>query len=112
MKIINDKLLDEFRGPGRCEKCLFWFPVRYPHHIYARGFGGGSRMDVPENLVSLCSVMPGNGCHEACHARKPGFGVYDMLDLVRYRINDGRTVEQIEDYLDLLVRSPKGTVLT
>lgn len=54
-------LLRRFRRP--CEMC--GAPGGCPHHMLSRGAGGGGRLDVPLNLVSLC-----NTCHRAVHDGK------------------------------------------
>jgi hypothetical protein len=35
------------------------------HHIYSRGMGGGSRLDIGYNLIVLC-----HDCHASCQANK------------------------------------------
>lgn len=65
MKIVDEKALALFRGPGRCELCGGWASERDAHHFwYKRGLGGGSRLDVVLNLVSLdrlCHNMAESG---------------------------------------------------
>lgn len=69
MKILNEKLLEEFRAPGRCEWCGKRCRVREPHHIYARGMGGAGRLDVRINLVALGSTLAFEcTCHTDHHA--------------------------------------------
>ena len=63
MKVINEDLLDEFRQHGLCEWCKAFCSSRDPHHIFARGMGGGGRLDIQENIVSLCRT-----CHGRVHA--------------------------------------------
>lgn len=62
MIVKDDALLDEFRKRGRCEICHEWRHRLFPHHFHGRGMGGGSQMDVRENLLALCWK-----CHEDCH---------------------------------------------
>lgn len=57
MKIVNEQLLEEFRQAGKCEWCGNRCRVREPHHIHARGMGGGNRLDVRINLVALGSTL-------------------------------------------------------
>ncbi len=60
MKIVNKKLLKTFTVPGLCECCHCPCPDgRDPHHLFTRGAG---RVDIPENLVSLCRE-----CHNSFH---------------------------------------------
>src|SRR5581483_761225 len=67
--VIDENLLEEFRGPGPCEWCGRLCRLREPHHIFARGLGGSQRLDVRCNLVALgSSVRGGCRCHRAAHA--------------------------------------------
>jgi hypothetical protein len=69
MIIIDEDLLDEFRAPGPCEWCGKPCLRREPHHIFARGMGGGGRLDIRCNLVSLGSTILWEcTCHQAAHA--------------------------------------------
>jgi hypothetical protein len=71
MVIINETLLDEFRMAGRCSWCGRSGPTE-PHHLFARGFGGGSRLDIRCNLLPTCRE-----CHQNIHA-----GVVTLSDLL------------------------------
>lgn len=63
VRIVNEELLEYFRTQ-KCELCGSFMSRRITcHHVYCRGMGGGSRLDVVLNLVSLC-MDGGNGCHE------------------------------------------------
>ena len=62
MTIIDPVLLLAFRLKGRCEWCGKYGAVD-PHHLWCRGMGGGSRLDVSENLIALCRE-----CHGLVHA--------------------------------------------
>lgn len=55
----NHNLLEYFRCRP-CESCGRSAPSE-PHHIKPKGHGGGSRLDVALNLVSLCGGP--YGCH-------------------------------------------------
>lgn len=50
--VVDEQLLDSYRN-APCEICGKR-PPSEPHHIEARGLGGGNRKDVRSNLVSLC----------------------------------------------------------
>lgn len=54
MILADESLLDRFRGPGICERCERYFRSRDAAHIVTRGLGGGHRVDIPANIVSLC----------------------------------------------------------
>ena len=61
MKIINESLLQVFREKTRCEHCRKQCRQGCdPAHIFSRGAG---RVDIHENLVSLC-----RSCHTSSHA--------------------------------------------
>ena len=69
MTIVDENLLDEFRTPGPCEWCGKACERREPHHIFARGLGGGSRLDIRCNLIALGSGIHWEcACHQAAHA--------------------------------------------
>lgn len=64
------KLLKSLSGPGFCEcGCGTWCQTRDPNHILQRGAGGGSRLDIRENIVSLRREP----CHNAYHDGRPSF---------------------------------------
>lgn len=60
--IKDDAVLAEFRKAGPCEWCGLKCSRRDPHHIFARGMGGGRRLDLRTNLVGLCRP-----CHDRAH---------------------------------------------
>lgn len=64
MIVIDEKLLDTFREAKACEFCSKPTPSGCdPHHIIAKGMGGGGRVDIPDNLIALCRE-----CHISHHA--------------------------------------------
>ena len=68
MRIVDDALLQEFRAAWKCEWCNKPTPSGCdPHHLFARGMGGGGRLDVRINLISLCRE-----CHTDLHDGKIG----------------------------------------
>lgn len=60
MRVVDQSLLDSLRGRA-CE----WCKKRPgdPHHLLARGHGGGLRMDIMANLAVLCYL-----CHAFTHS--------------------------------------------
>ena len=96
MKIIDERCLDRFRGEGCCEWCGQFVQRREPHHFfYKRGMSGGSRLDVPENLIALCATFHGGNCHhraEACEIKKE-----QLLEIVAKR--EGKSGQEIVQYL-------------
>ncbi len=66
MLIVNEPLLVPHRLPGACELCGRWCVQREPHHIFAKGFGGGSRLDIPINLLGVGAAFMCN-CHGKIH---------------------------------------------
>jgi len=60
VKVIDDDARSEFNGPGLCTFCRKWAEARDCHHAFVKcGMGGGSQLDVPENLAALHRVP----CH-------------------------------------------------
>lgn len=100
MKIVNESLLDEFRNALRCEWCKK--PAKCdPHHVFAKGMGGGGRLDVRVNLVALCRV-----CHTLTHAGE--IARYDLLAIIAVR--EGMLQDKIEEEVWRLRRLKKGEV--
>ena len=63
MIVICEELLDEFRRARRCEHCLAQAKNGCdPHHVFGRGLGGCTRLDIRVNLVALCRK-----CHTLYH---------------------------------------------
>jgi hypothetical protein len=98
MIIKDEDLLDEFRGAKKCEWCRrrVGGPA-HPHHIWARGMGGGNRMDVRENLISLCL-----NCHQVVHN---GEIPRDAI-LVMVARREKVSVEEICDKIWTIQRTP------
>lgn len=67
MTILDPDLLQTMRGAGRCSWCLAWCQRLEPAHIFTRGCGGGSRIDLAVNVVPLGSAFD-CGCHVENHA--------------------------------------------
>lgn len=101
MRIVDETLLDVFRQSPRCEWCRLLTPTGCdPHHIHAKGFGGGGRLDVAINLIALCRE-----CHTLVHG---GFILRRcLLAIVAQR--EGRLQDDIEAEIMLLRRLPKGS---
>jgi hypothetical protein len=67
VKFQSEAVLERFREAGRCEWCGRWVGRAEPHHFYhKRGMGCSSQLDIPENLVSLCTF-----CHHAAENVRP-----------------------------------------
>ena len=100
MTVDDADLLDEFRRKPRCE----WCNARSrhgldPHHVFARGMGGGGRLDVRINLVSLCRT-----CHGEVHGGR--IMRRDLLAIVAAR--EGMLQDDVEREIYRLRRLPKG----
>jgi hypothetical protein len=105
IKIIDEDLLDTFRVPGTCEICGKWCRQREPHHIYGRGFGGGSRLDIRYNLLSLGHSQTFQcQCHHDIHAGK--ISREKLLRIVANR--EGCQPSDITDEINKILRTPKG----
>src|SRR5947209_1902092 len=74
MIVVNEPLLQYFRTRPMCEHCGLRKGVE-PHHVFGRGAGGGTRLDIVVNLIALCP-----GCHRAAQAyRIPQFEVISIV---------------------------------
>ena len=81
MIIKDELLLAEFRAKSHCELCKRWCPGELDaHHVFARGMGGGKRLDLRINLVSLC-----RWCHQDYHSGR--ISRHELLTLVAHREN-------------------------
>lgn len=100
MKVVDEKLLAEFRESPRCEWCNKAKPVE-PHHIFSRGAG---RLDIRWNLVALC-----RWCHSSAHSANSVNNarpkLQDLLELVARR--EGIKPEEIKPRVDRLRRQDK-----
>lgn len=110
MIVEDPKLLALFRLPGQCDLCARWSEVREPHHVVARGFGGGTRLDIPWNLLSLCPTIPGyyTGCHHEVHSGH--ITREDCRKAVIRREKLTWTPTELKEVLDHILRLPKGSV--
>ncbi len=99
MIVKDEALLDEFRSGGPCEWCKRWAEPRQPHHLFARGHGGGNRLDVRINLAALC-----HECHRAHHDGHRPLRC-DLLAVVAAR--EGLIQNEIEAEIMQLRRQPK-----
>ena len=89
MKLINETLLDRYRGRQWCWVCGKAGNCS-PHHVFARGREDAFRMDIEENIMPVCI-----DCHSAVHN-----GMYRrlyLLDLIGQRI--GMWANDLEDVL-------------
>lgn len=99
MKIKDEPLLDLFRAAGPCERCQRPQPRREPHHVRAKGMGGGSCLDVRINLIALCT---------ACHGLIQGSKRHEPRVLEIIALREGTTPQAIREEIDRLLRLPKG----
>lgn len=98
MIIVDDAMLARFREKPFCECCgSTW--MSGPHHWRSRGAG---RLDVAINLIALC-VHCHFGTHNGGAPTKD-----DLLALIALR--ERRSPENIEDELNLLLRTPGKVV--
>jgi HNH endonuclease len=101
MIVINEDILQYFRGRRRCELCDRAIPEgesAHPHHAQQRGIGGGSRLDVALNLLAACW-----DCHGDLHTRA---GKDASVEVIAYR--EGLLPEQVQEAIWRLMRRPKG----
>lgn len=98
MEILNPELLAWFRRKPQCEICRCFRPV-VPHHVYRKGMGGGGQLDVPENLLAVCSF-----CHDMIH---DGHVPYEF-QLARLAEREGFSMDEIEAKIREYRDRPKG----
>lgn len=94
--VYNRSLLDHFRQKFRCEVCGRKGAVE-PHHVYAKGMGGGAQLDIPENLIALDRF-----CHNRVHSGQIPRST--LLALIACR--QGLTVDQVLERIYSLRRLP------
>ena len=96
----DDKMLSLFRLAFSCSYCRQPTPGGTdPCHVITRGVGGGTRLDVPLNLVSLCRT-----CHNENHAgRSPTRE--ELCELVGERY--GYKSHEVLARLHRMIRAPK-----
>ena len=99
MKIIDKALLSLFGLGVWCAYCGKRAPGLDPHHLWAKGLGAGSRLDISINLIGL-----DRRCHTLVHAGKIKKAA--LLAIVAKR--EGTTPEAITDEINRLLRLPKG----
>lgn len=96
MIIKDEDLLDEFRQARRCEVCKK-ARITDPHHIFAKGVGGGGRLDIAENMLAACRK-----CHMLIHdghiKRKR------ILEIVAAR--EKKSIDDITGLVYFLLRTP------
>lgn len=104
MTVVDEDLLALFRVPGECELCGVFCQAREPHHVWARGMGAGSRLDVRVNLVALGGTFRCS-CHSWIHAGFiPKRAVVSVVAL-----REGMTVDGVISAVHRLLRAPKGS---
>lgn len=105
MRIHNEELLDCFRTPGKCEYCGKRCSRREPHHLFCKGIGGGSTLDISINLIALGASVPFPLClcHHDYHAGH--ISRFDMLAVVAAR--EKALQDDIESVVWMLKRLPK-----
>jgi hypothetical protein len=102
MIVIDEKLLKQFRTAGRCELCACWCVAREPHHVFARGIGGGTRLDVAINLLALGHKF---GCK--CHRLAQAYTIPRHAQLCAVAVREGQSVEAIVAEIYRLRREEK-----
>ena len=79
-----DLMIQMHEDTGACEFCNRTDQRLEVHHIWAKGIGGGSRMDVPINLIVVCKP-----CHDLAHkgdiSRRELFGIAAEREVMKLR---------------------------
>lgn len=106
MILRNDALLRAFQTPGPCEWCGKMCKQREAAHIFAKGMGGGHRLDIRINLLALgLGAWAGRAAECSCHwghhnGKSPTRA--QMLEVAAKR--EGTTPEAIEWAILILKR--------
>lgn len=108
MKIINKALLKEFAKPGKCEWCGKQCDKREAHHWKKRGMGGGSRLDISLNLISVGASEPFPRC--PCHGMMESGEIEPFSVLAVIAAREGQSQEWIKDEINRVLALPKGSV--
>ena len=95
MIVVSEETLDEFRRTGKCERCDAYCKRREPDHLWAKGLGGGARLDVRCNLWAACTA-----CHRLRH--DGAIPLDELKELVARR--EGLTLERLTDLIHSLRR--------
>lgn len=104
----DEKLLAEFRTAGPCELCYRWCNPREPHHLWGRGVGGGTRLDIRINLIALGSSR---GFQCECHTRIGDGNLDNAMAKAKVANREGVSVDDIERRIMLIRRAPKRLLL-
>jgi hypothetical protein len=107
MIVKDEKMLAFFRGSGPCESCGKHCENLAPHHWKPRGMGGGSRLDIPINLISL-----GSDYDCPCHWRAQNNARFNNDLLVIIARREGRTAADIVSEINLRLRTHKDLRVT
>lgn len=101
MIIIDEKMLTNFRGPGMCQFCgRYCHKDREASHLFARGMGSGSRLDIEINLMALGGPWECK-CHHLSHSEgKPSRA--DLLNKKSKYV--GAPAHSIEEAIKFLQR--------
>jgi len=98
MTIIDPKIIQECRDRAQCELCYAGTAPYEAHHIYHRGMGGGSQLDVAINLICVCVK-----CHRLIHdgwVKRQGL-------LAAVAVREGISSQQVWERICELLRQPR-----
>ena len=100
MILEDEPLLENFRNKKKCECCGRKCKSTDAAHIIPRGLGGGGRVDIPGNLVSL---------RRWCHSHQGLAGGPSLDDLKRIvEKRDGVQWSEVEEAVHAIQRLPKN----
>lgn len=102
MKIVNAELVRAFSTAGLCEWCRRRTPTE-AHHLFCKGMGGGSKLDVRLFLMSLC---------RECHQNRHHGGVTQECLLAIVAQREKVLQDDILAVLFFLRRTPQGATGT
>lgn len=99
MRVPDEDLLDAFRAARRCDLCgLPIYDRAEPHHVYPKGAGSGSRVDIRENIMAV---------HRNCHASIEAGNVHREVCWLIVALREGKTPEEVKTLVYRIVAAPK-----
>ena len=101
MVIINDELLRSFADRD-CEVCGANDGTVVGHHVFGRGYGGGSRLDHPWAMLACCFK-----CHSDCQH----YRISKAKQVAIIAKREGVSEERVCGWVWEVLRAAKGSVI-
>ena len=106
-RIINPKAMATPRS-HTCEWCgrTCWNPTQR-HHIHPKGMAAASQIDHPFNLIDLGGPWDCNHHQEADDNKIKRAALW-----LRVSVREGKSVEELMDFIYRVLRAEKGSVIS